>query len=146
MDVRKLMLVRYFILPKDDSTVRIKDSPRTIDVVPGVAHQRDLAEDGGVDTQVRCLVTVDVASMENLALSVDIGVESGLAVLTASTVGVRNSIVGGIGGVSRSQQRLDFSGSQSRLDQIKDVSSGILVALLGSSEPDEGKDNKELHG
>ena len=85
--------------------------------------------------------------MENLALRFNISVEAGLR--SALEAGLGDLRVGWVGGITGSQEGLHFSGSQSRLQQVKDIlalESVVVVALLlGSGKADEGEKNQELH-
>jgi len=64
-----------------------------IDVEEVVADEGNLVEDGGVNAQVAGLVTINVATVEDLALSIHIGVESGLFLAAALEVGLRNGSI-----------------------------------------------------
>ncbi|GAU95592.1 hypothetical protein RvY_07188 [Ramazzottius varieornatus] len=120
-----------------------------VNVVPGVADEGDLVEDRGVDAQVRSHVSVDVASVEDLALGVNVSIESNATV--ASKAGLGDPVVGWVVvGITRSQEDLHFPGSQGRFQQVPDelaLEAVVVVATgLGSGEADESEENEALHG
>ena len=82
---------------------RLENLPLAINVVPGVADQSDLVEDGGVDAEVTGLVSVEVTSMEDLALGINIGVEAGLVLGGTVELGLGDLGVGWVDSLTGSQ-------------------------------------------
>lgn len=117
-----------------------------LDVEPRVTHQSDLVEDSAVDAQIVSLVHSLVASMEHLALSFHISVESRLGLGSAREGSLGHTVVGGIAGVLGAEEGEHFSGSQSRLEEVPyKLALGLVVSLAGG-ESDEGAENEKLHG
>ena len=92
--------------------------PAAFHVVPRIADQSDLVENGLIDAEVGSDVAGLVAAMEHLALRFNVGVESGLGLGSAGESGNGNGVVHGKAGVPRSDQGVDFGGWQRGLKLI----------------------------
>jgi len=124
---------------------------RAVNVVPPIADQRDLVEQGLVGAEVAGDLSVVVASMEGLAFGAArvVGVEShggGLAVdAGCGDLAVQRVVLAGHGS---QVQLLDFGDGQRRL-AAKGVQGvpdfGVLVAVAGADDSDDGGENEVLH-
>ena len=117
-----------------------------VNVEPRVAHQGDLVEDGAVDAEIISLVSALVATMENLALGVNVGVEARLSLGGAFEAGLGNGVVGGVLGVLAVEEGGDLGGVECRLEEIPHVLSLGLGVSLGGHTTDESEEDDGLHG
>ena len=118
----------------------------TVDIVPGIADQRDLVKESAVDAQVASHVHILVTAVEHLALCFLIGVEPRLGFGRTAESRVGNVVQHRENGVPGSDQCLNFLRGQSRFQQIPDVFplETVLLHLTGG-DPKQAKKNQELH-
>ena len=103
--------------------------PAAFHVVPRIANQSDLVENGLIDAEVGSDVAGRVTTMEHLTLRFNVGVEPGLGLGSAGESGDGNGVVHGKAGVPRSDQGVDFSGWQRGLKSIR-INSWTKLATL----------------
>jgi len=92
-----------------------------VDVVPFVADQGDLVEDGRVDAQVVGDVALQVATMEDLASGLSVGIETWSTLGRARERGAGNGVVGriSVGTLGRLNDG-HFGGLERRLQVVPD--------------------------
>ena len=89
--------------------------PAAFNVVPRIADQRNLVENGLIHAEVGRDVARLVTTMEHLALRLHVGVEPGLGLGCAGERGDGNGVVHREAGVTGANQSVHLSSRQSRL-------------------------------
>jgi len=109
-----------------------------VDIEPVIAGKSDLVEDRRVDANEGSQVTIDITSVEDLAVEFGVGIESclSIAVIDLSIVWDTSSVDDRV--ISVGEDGLDFRCVKSRLQQVPNV-------CLAGNSADQREHNDSLH-